>query len=359
MSYLKAFSIEDLPKPNNDNLGFPFTEYIPPQYVGENLPKISIITPSYNQGQFIEQTIRSVLLQGYPNLEYIIIDGGSTDNTVEIIKKYEKWITYWVSEPDNGQSHAINKGLAKVTGEVFNWLNSDDYYLPNALLNIGQFFLKQPKTNVLCGYERHLLSNNAFKVQLFTTPILSTAEQMIAYNHIAQPPTFFRVSVIQELGFLNEQLHFCMDADLWIRYLMKYGKEGIYSTTDLFNVFRYHEVSKSVQSRDIYLKDRYSLMLSVLDSCPNDDFPRSFQKDAPFFEPYFQYKYPLSINLNPSKIQAYVAVRLIVFFKKNLSWASFWEIYFYTLKKKAFGLSWLFYLSPILKLRQHLIQRVK
>ena len=90
---------------------------------GSDWPRISIVTPSYNQGQYIEETIRSILLQGYPNLEYIIIDAGSTDQTVEIIKKYEMFLSYWVSESDNGQAHAINKGLSLCTGEIFNWIN--------------------------------------------------------------------------------------------------------------------------------------------------------------------------------------------------------------------------------------------
>ena len=97
---------------------------------GEAWPRISIVTPSFNQGQFIEETIRSILLQGYPNLEYIIIDGGSTDESVEIIKKYEPWLTYWVSEKDRGQAHAINKGLERCTGEILAYINSDDYYYP-------------------------------------------------------------------------------------------------------------------------------------------------------------------------------------------------------------------------------------
>src|SRR5688500_3818909 len=97
------------------------------------LPKISIITPTYNQGHFIEQTIQSVIEQDYPNLEYIIIDGGSTDDTLSVIKKYEKYISYWISEKDKGQSEAINKGFKKATGDVVNWLNSDDYYEPGVL----------------------------------------------------------------------------------------------------------------------------------------------------------------------------------------------------------------------------------
>src|SRR5262249_7885222 len=101
------------------------------------------VTPSYNQGQFIEETIRSILLQGYPDLEYIIIDGGSTDESVATIKKYEPWLTYWTSERDRGQSHAINKGLAIATGSVFNWLNSDDLLLPSALAEIGGRFYRE------------------------------------------------------------------------------------------------------------------------------------------------------------------------------------------------------------------------
>ena len=105
---------------------------------GKPWPRISIVTPSYNQGQFIEETIRSVLLQGYPNLEYIIIDGGSTDNSVEIIKKYSPWLTYWVSERDRGQSHAINKGFEHASGDILGWLNSDDMLAMGSLRRVAE-----------------------------------------------------------------------------------------------------------------------------------------------------------------------------------------------------------------------------
>ena len=108
-------------------------------------PKITIVTPSFNQGQFIEETIRSVLDQNYPNLEYLIIDGGSTDQTIEVIRKYERQLSYWVSEKDRGQVHAINKGLARATGEIFGFLNSDDLYVPGTFEVVGEYFEKHPE----------------------------------------------------------------------------------------------------------------------------------------------------------------------------------------------------------------------
>ena len=130
-----------------------------------SFPKISIITPSYNQGQYIEQTILSVIGQGYPNLEYIIIDGGSTDNTVEIIKKYSDKISYWISEPDKGQSDALIKGLEKCTGDIFNWINSDDYFEENSFFNIAQYFIDHPSIAMLSGF-CNCFDNETFK-QIF------------------------------------------------------------------------------------------------------------------------------------------------------------------------------------------------
>src|SRR5213592_2149932 len=127
----------DLPAPPWGKSGWPWTVESPQltdtRPDGYPWPRISIVTPSYNQGQFIEETIRSVLLQGYPNLEYIVIDGGSTDESIAILRKYEKWIAHWVSERDKGQSEAINKGFAQATGEIFAWLNSDDVYERGAI----------------------------------------------------------------------------------------------------------------------------------------------------------------------------------------------------------------------------------
>ena len=137
---MRCPTLSELPPPPSGKTGWPWTQASPqlPDQMpdGAEWPKISIVTPNYNYGRFIEETIRSVLLQGYPNLEYIVIDGNSTDNSVEIIKKYEPWLTYWVSEKDKGQANAINRGINLATGEWFNWINSDDILLQNAFLTL-------------------------------------------------------------------------------------------------------------------------------------------------------------------------------------------------------------------------------
>ena len=148
---MRCPTLAQLPPPARGNVGWPWTietPRLPPTYPdGSPWPSISIITPSYNQGHFIEETIRSVLLQGYPNLEYIIIDGGSTDETLPIIKKYEPWISFWVSEPDRGQSHAINKGFARSRGSILAWINSDDYYYEGAFEAVAKFL--QHRTSII------------------------------------------------------------------------------------------------------------------------------------------------------------------------------------------------------------------
>lgn len=133
------------PPAPSDKVGWPWDSQLPELSAvmndGRDWPKISIVTPSYNQGQFIEETIRSVLLQGYPNLEYIVIDGGSTDNSLEIIQKYEPWLRYWISEPDEGQADAIHKGFQRASGDLLAWQNSDDFYQLGAFQRIAEFFL--------------------------------------------------------------------------------------------------------------------------------------------------------------------------------------------------------------------------
>ncbi len=224
-------------------------------------PKISIITPSYNQGQFIEQTIESVLSQNYKNLDYVIIDGGSTDNSLEIIKKYEKHLSYWVSEPDRGQSHAINKGLKVVTGEVVNWLNSDDFLEPVALAVVAEAFAN-PATQVLCARSRKFNKDGYF-LSRGTEVYLGNLEKTIGWARIDQPETWFRKSAYDALGGVNEQMHYLMDREWWIRYLFAFGIEGIVQTERIIVNFRLHEDSKTVSQSPAFQIDHDTFFVEL------------------------------------------------------------------------------------------------
>ena len=218
-----------------------------------NYPKISIVTPSFNQGKYIEQTILSILGQNYPNLEYIIIDGGSSDETAEIIKNHQDKITYWVSEKDKGQSDAINKGLKLCTGEIFNWINSDDYLEPNSLFIIAEEFQKKP-FSALCG-KVNVIDGTFFSHQRNPSYIKETSENSIANFNINQEGTWWSLKVIQELNGVNEGFKFTMDLDLWIRALLTYPFETFSKIEVVLSNFRRHEEAKSTQNSNVKLED--------------------------------------------------------------------------------------------------------
>lgn len=182
----------------------------------DQLMKISIITPSFNQGLFLEKTILSVLNQEYPQLEYIIIDGGSTDNSTEVIKKYESRLAYWVSEKDRGQSDAINKGLRMATGDVIAYLNSDDVYLPGSLHRVAEAFHRNPDALWVTGAASYVDQSGKEIDQLIPEPVASRREALIRWEGVRRPicievSNFFRKEVFDKYGFYNERLHYCMD----------------------------------------------------------------------------------------------------------------------------------------------------
>lgn len=190
-----------------------------------NLPKISIITPSFNQGQFIERTIKSVLNQKYPNLEYIIVDGGSTDGTLKILNKYSSKLR-WVSEKDNGQTDAINKGIRMSTGNILAYLNSDDVYEPGALQIIADYFMNNPEAMLVYGKGRHIDKNDKYIEDYPSKP--TDYLGLHPTCSICQPTAFWRKELIEEVGYFDTKLKYAMDYDYWIRVSIKYPLNYIY-----------------------------------------------------------------------------------------------------------------------------------
>lgn len=217
-------------------------------------PRISIITPSFNQGHFIEETIESVLSQNYPNLEYIIIDGGSTDNTVEIIKKYESQVTFWVSERDRGQTHAINKGIAKATGDILAYLNSDDYYLLGTLHKVAEYFCKFPQTDLLHGRCRYV-NEQGEKIGEQFGNIRSFGEMIDLWGvwwqqqQFVQPEVFWSKRITNQIGLFREDLHYVMDYEYWCRILQADGVVGRLDSE--LSCFRFTTTQKSNHSETV------------------------------------------------------------------------------------------------------------
>ena len=242
--------MNELPLPPIGKSGWPWTDIPEPlpetMPDGSTWPKISVVTPSFHQGQFIEEAIRSVLLQGYPNLEFIIIDGGSKDYTIEIIKKYEPWIHYWVSEPDRGQSHAVNKGILRSTGSIIFWLNSDDYILPGAFSKIVCEFLQCPVAKMIIGQARVINSKGEIIGDLPSE--FSTWEDIVTtpINRIRQVSAFFSRTLFDEFGLIDETLEIAMDNELLTRFSGTYPPKVI---PDYLAAFRSQPDSKSFKQR--------------------------------------------------------------------------------------------------------------
>lgn len=183
----------------------------------EELPLVSIVTPSYNQGKFIEDCILSVKNQDYPNIEHIVVDGGSTDNTLEILRKYEnEYNLKWISEPDEGQSDAVNKGFKMAKGEIIGWLNSDDVYFDKQVISyVVEEFEKNPEVDVIYG-DSVVIDENNFVERVFKAPSWNYNLLLRGFSYIPQPATFFRKNVIIE-NKLDENLDFSMDIEFWLR----------------------------------------------------------------------------------------------------------------------------------------------
>lgn len=220
-----------------------------------SFPRVSIITPSYNQAVFLEETIRSVLDQGYPNLEYMIVDGGSTDGSVEIIQKYADRLAWWVSERDKGQGEAINKGFQRATGEIIGWINSDDYYLPGAINSAVRALEDQPECGMVFG---DVLSIDGVgqPINIMTYGDWGL-EELMQFKIIGQPSVFMRREVLQRAGYLDLSYHYLLDHELWLRVAQQAPMRYI---PQRWSAARFHAGAKNVSQTDKYGKDAYRIV---------------------------------------------------------------------------------------------------
>lgn len=250
-------SLEELPPPPAGRVGWPWTNSCPmlvgsaPD--GRPWPRITIITPSLNQAEFIEETIRSVLLQGYPNLEFMVLDGGSTDGSADIVAKYQEWLAYSSSEKDRGQSSAINKGLRRATGAIFNWINSDDALLPGALRAIGETHLCSPGS-LLAGDVVYRDENQASHVSMSQSNVALVPMVEFWTNRASfhQPGIFIPLRLLKDVGLLDENLHYAFDHELYCRLLQITTVEDVRRPVALYRI---HSTAKSIAKQHLFLAE--------------------------------------------------------------------------------------------------------
>lgn len=260
--------LDELPPPPAGRVGWPWTDENAENNSfrkdGTTLPRISIITPSFNQASYLEETIRSVLLQGYPNLEYIIIDGGSDDGSVEIIRKYSSWISFWSSKTDKGQSDAINQGFKIAGGELISWLCSDDLLRSGALWKVANAFTDDPVLDVLAGACR--LQYDCEGGRMVDAAVAGKDWERHPYSDgIWQPSCFFRRTAVERTFLVDENMHYCMDRELWCHFI-KHQRNWLRSENVLSH-YRYTGANKSVVGKKVIIDEITALFNRYTGKC--------------------------------------------------------------------------------------------
>jgi glycosyltransferase involved in cell wall biosynthesis len=216
-------------------------------------PRVSVIIPSYNQGSFIRQTLDSVLTQGYPDLELIVVDGASTDDTVEILREYESRLAYWVSEPDNGQSHAINKGFARATGSLVGWLNSDDLYLSKSLFRAASYLMDRPECDVVFSDYIFIDELGELLKRRREIPFDFATYLWTRDCYHANCAGMFRRQIFEETGGLRQDLDYSMDYEFYLR-LASQGFR-VDHVREFWGAYRFHKESKSVADNESQIRE--------------------------------------------------------------------------------------------------------
>lgn len=228
----------------------------------KQLPRIAIVTPNYNYGDFIERTFDSILSQNYPNLHYVVIDGGSTDSSLEIIRRYERHFVYWHSRKDDGQADAINLGISQCKGELFNWVNSDDTLTPDSLINIAENY-RRYQDSLVAGPVLNITANSENETELVAQSRLDVKSLLTGKSVFHQPGLWWKLERVKELGGLDTQLEYCFDFLLLLRYLGRWPKV-VYTNHILAN-FAVHQASKTSTSQQAFDSERLDILRIIQD----------------------------------------------------------------------------------------------
>ncbi len=270
--------------------------------------RISVVTPSYNQAQFLEETIRSVLDQGYENLEYQVMDGGSTDRSMEVVREYEKQLARWESGPDGGQSAAINKGWRGSTGQVLAWLNADDRYTPGTLSKVAELFRKYPDVGLVYGACYSDICGTSTQ-RLYQPPAFDF-KKLLLENYIPQPTVFIRRSVLDQVGFLDTSLRYCMDYDLWLRCAQA-GVRFQRIEGPALARFRVWAGSKTSQDAGGWVAEKLQVLEKIFSNPPASINLKSIKKYA-WARAYVTAAYGVSINGDPASARRFLGKALSV-----------------------------------------------
>lgn len=285
-----------------------------------DLPSISIVVPNFNGGSTISKTLESLIDQNYPHLEIIVVDGGSSDNSLEVIKKYQSYLTDWISEKDNGQSNAINKGFTRCTGEIVNWLCSDDQLLPGALLEVGKRFASCPEIDVLAGCSRLVYTYENDRIYI-KRPTLKRINLMPARNAIAQPSCFYRRKLLKRPNPIDESYNYAMDFELW-NYFKSCGARWACTDSELSVAFQDGQNKSSTGGEKVTIE-----LERIYTAYVNEWIPLTFW--------HRHLRYPLEKFLahHPSRIWQYligplwVTITLLIspFYGLDRAWVMRWK----------------------------------